>query len=241
MSRYILNDNTMVKIAETYGTMENISDFRAQVYTGADVDEGIILYPRARLSFNQELWVARMTGEVGTVVIAVLPFITSGDGSGTGASTGGSSDGININVNNGCDCCSTDTGTAIATIPSGADITVTSDCTCCPSVVIPAGACNCSGGELKFTFPIVVNVNAPQTINVPTSGGTGTGTGTGTSTDDGGDEDSELSFEELADGYFDSKQPDGTYALPSASSGGGSSGSNNDFYSNADNYFNGKG
>ena len=234
MSRYILNDNTMVKIAETYGTMENISDFRAQVYTGADVDEGIILYPRARLSFNQELWVARMTGEVGTVVIAVLPFITSGDGSGTGASTGGSSDGININVNNGCDCCSTDTGTAIATIPSGADITVTSDCTCCPSVVIPAGACNCSSGEVKFTFPIVVNVNAPQTINVPSS--SGGGTSTGTSDDSSHDDDSGLTFEELADGYFNSKQPDGSYTLPSSGSSSGF-----DFYGDADKYFNGKG
>ena len=234
MSRYILNDNTMVKIAETYGTMENISDYRAQVYTGADVDEGIILYPRHRLSFNQELWVARMTGEVGTVVIAVLPYITSGDGSGgigTGTSTG---DGVSINVNN-CDCgCCSGTGTSIATVPSGTggsgtDITVSSDCTCCPSVVIPAGACNCSGGELKFTFPIVVNVNAPQTINVPTSGGTGTSTGT----DDGDDEDSGLTFEELSDVYFSSKQPDGSYTLPSAYSGG----SNYDFEKAMNKYF----
>lgn len=240
MSRYILNDNTMVKISETYGTMENISDYRAQVYTGAEVDEGIILYPRHRLSFNQELWVARMTGEVGTVVLAVLPYITSGDGSGgigTGTSTG---DAVSINVNN-CDCgCCSGTGTSIATVPSGnggTDITVTSDCSCCPSVVIPAGACNCSGGELKFTFPIVVNVNAPQTIHIPSSGGTSTGT----SDDADGHDDEGLSFEELADGYFDSKQPDGSYTLPSASSGGGgSSGSGYDFYGAADNYFNGK-
>ena len=232
MSRYILNDNNMIKINETYGTMENISDYRAQVYTGADVDEGIILYPRHRLSFNQELWVARMTGEVGTVVIAVLPYITGGSGAiGTGAGTG---DGVSINVNN-CDCgCCSGTGTSIATVPSGTggstDITISSDCSCCPSVVIPAGACNCSGGELKFTFPIVVNVNAPQTINVPTSGGGGTGTGS----DGGGDEDSGLTFEELADGYFDSKLPDGSYTLPSSSS-------TDDFYDKADKYFEGKG
>ena len=233
MSRYILNDNNMIKINETYGTMENISDYRAQVYTGADVDEGIILYPRHRLSFNQELWVARMTGEVGTVVIAVLPYITDGSG-GTGTGTGGNGDGLNINVNNGCCCCDTGTGTSIATVPSGTggsgtDITVSSDCTCCPSVVIPAGACNCSGGELKFTFPIVVNVNAPQTINVPTAGGTGTSTGT---TDDG-DDDSGLTFEELSDVYFSSKQPDGSYTLPSAYSGG----SNYDFEKAMNKYF----
>ena len=87
---------------------------------------------------------------------------------------------------------------------------------------------------MKLQFPIVINI--PQTINVPTSGGTGTGTGTGTSTDDGGDEDSELSFEELADGYFNSKQPDGSYTLPSSGSSSGF-----DFYGDADKYFNGKG
>ena len=216
----------MVKISETFGTMENISDYRAQVYTGADVDEGIILYPRARLSFNQELWVARMTGEVGTVVIAVLPYIIDGSGgigTGTGTSTGG--DGLKINVNNGC-CCDTGTGTSIATVPSGTgggtDITISSGCSCCPSVVIPAGACNCSGGELKFTFPIVVNVNAPQTINVPTA------TAAASNAENPEDDDG-LTFEELTDGYFNGKQSDGTYTLPSASSGGGSSGSNYDF------------
>ena len=32
MSRYLLYDNTMVKLNETYGTLENISDFKAQGY-----------------------------------------------------------------------------------------------------------------------------------------------------------------------------------------------------------------
>ena len=176
MSRYILNDNTMVKISETFGTMENISDYRAQVYTGADVDEGIILYPRHRLSFNQELWVARMTGEVGTVVIAVLPYIEGNNNTGgNGGNGSGIGDGVNINVNNGCCCCdSCCGGGSVATVPScdcGSDVTVvptSSGCTCCPSVVIPesyCGGCGSSNGGLKLQFPIVINI--PQTINVP--------------------------------------------------------------------------
>ena len=132
----------MVKLNETYGTLENISDFKAQVYTSEEVDEGIILYPRHRLAFNQELWVAKMSGEAGTVVLAVLPFIASGSSSGGIISGGGSSDttinetttAVTVN-NNGSTATVTTTPTS-----TGADVAVSSDCACCPSVVVPSTA-----------------------------------------------------------------------------------------------------
>ena len=42
MARYIIEGDGFVRINETYGTIENLSDFEAQVYTSPTADEGIV-------------------------------------------------------------------------------------------------------------------------------------------------------------------------------------------------------
>ena len=53
MARYIIEGDGFVRINETYGTIENLSDFEAQVYTSPTADEGLFyIHGRGLVSDN---------------------------------------------------------------------------------------------------------------------------------------------------------------------------------------------
>ena len=246
MARYIIEGDGFVRINETYGTIENLSDFEAQVYTSPTADEGIVLYPRARLSFKQPIYVARASGEAGTPVVATLPFTCCGDGSGDSSDD---NDPINIALSNcGCGCSSSDT----AMVPCGchSEVTITptttSGCTCNQTVELPSEYCNCNtggysysgGGNLKLQVPLVVNINMPQTFNMPSTSSTNCGCCGGTSSLSTSEQEKVETyddFQSLADEYFNSKNLDGTYTMPSTNTD-----DSYDFKAEADKYFNEK-
>ena len=92
MAWYILsNGSGFTKINETSGTIQNISGYEVELNTTQEHDTGLILYPRQRFSFNQQIYVARATGEVGVPVVATVPFMEC-CGGGSGGGGGGNTD-----------------------------------------------------------------------------------------------------------------------------------------------------
>ena len=195
MARYILDDN-FIKLNESYGTLENISDFEAQIYTSATRDEGMILYPHQRISFNKPLYVARASGESGYPVLATMPYM-GGEVIGGGAmleddncGCGNANFDISI-VTNNCGCSNTETITVPAVMDSDCkcEYTCTSEVSVVPvPVTLPTSCeCCCEGGQVT-TIPTTTNIKRSGTYNVSipivinVNGGCGCNCGTADST-----------------------------------------------------------
>ena len=217
MARYILNDN-FIRLNESYGTLENISDFEAQIYTSATRDEGMILYPHQRISFNKPLYAARASGESGYPVLATMPYMGGeviGGGSmleddnNCGCGGGNANFDISI-VTNNCGCCTSET----ITVPAIIDSDCKCECTCTSEVsVVPVPVtlptsceCCCEGGQVT-TIPTsttikrsgTYNVSIPIVINV-----NGCGCGGNNSTADSTTKNDSIT--DTLEGYFDDKE-----------------------------------
>ena len=216
MARYILDDN-FIRLNESYGTLENISDFEAQIYTSATRDEGMILYPHQRISFNKPLYAARARGESGYPVLATMPYM-GGDVIGGGVmleddncGCGGGNANFDISiVTNNCGCCTSET----ITVPAIIDSDCKCECTCTSEVsVVPVPVtlptsceCCCEGGQVT-TIPTsttikrsgTYNVSIPIVINV--NGGCGCNCSANSDSTTKND-----NITDTLEGYFDDKE-----------------------------------
>lgn len=81
--RYELTDD-FIKIAESSGTIVNISNARVEISEKQEARSGIILYPRKEYSFEDiTLYARREAGDSSPAAIAVGPLASGGSGSGT--------------------------------------------------------------------------------------------------------------------------------------------------------------
>ena len=71
MSRYILRNNFQ-KLAESAGTVVNISTVKVELSEQAVAGTGVILYPRRKISFGSPIFAAKAAGESGAAVIGVI-------------------------------------------------------------------------------------------------------------------------------------------------------------------------
>lgn len=71
MSRYILRNNFQ-KLAESAGTVVNISTVKVELSEQAVAGTGVILYPRRKISFSSPIFAAKAAGESGAAVIGVI-------------------------------------------------------------------------------------------------------------------------------------------------------------------------
>ena len=71
MSRYILKKEFQ-KLAETSGTVVNISTVKVELSEQAKAGTGVILFPSRKISFSAPIYAAKAGGESGAAVIGVL-------------------------------------------------------------------------------------------------------------------------------------------------------------------------
>lgn len=71
MSRYILRD-AFQQLAETSGTVVNISAVKVELSEQAETGTGVILYPSRRISFSAPIFAAKAAGESGVAVVGVI-------------------------------------------------------------------------------------------------------------------------------------------------------------------------
>ena len=88
--RYIVTNN-FIKINETKGTIQNLSQINSvEVSNKAETDSGILLHPLNKFTFCDETIYLRCTGEIAEV--SVVPFIVDAfGGSSSGSSVGSDS------------------------------------------------------------------------------------------------------------------------------------------------------
>ncbi|MBR1646042.1 MAG: hypothetical protein IJ685_04600 [Selenomonadaceae bacterium] len=71
MSRYILRE-AFQKLAETSGTVVNISAVKVELSEQATSGTGVILFPSRKISFGSPIFAAKAAGESGAAVIGVI-------------------------------------------------------------------------------------------------------------------------------------------------------------------------
>lgn len=83
------------RLNETSGTVQNSSVFTVEISNKAEIDSGILIFPRQYYSYSGETLYARCIE--GEVKIRVVPFIV-GQGTGTGGGSGSSGSGSGADV-----------------------------------------------------------------------------------------------------------------------------------------------
>ncbi|MBR3746845.1 MAG: hypothetical protein IKN27_07790 [Selenomonadaceae bacterium] len=71
MSRYILRKDFQ-KLAETSGTVVNISAVKVELSEQAKAGTGVILFPSRKISFSAPIFAAKAAGESGAAVVGVI-------------------------------------------------------------------------------------------------------------------------------------------------------------------------
>lgn len=71
MSRYILREEFQ-KLAETSGTVVNVSAVKVELSEQAKSGTGVILFPSRKISFGAPIFAAKAAGEGGAAVIGVI-------------------------------------------------------------------------------------------------------------------------------------------------------------------------
>ena len=71
MSRYILREQFQ-KLAETSGTVVNISAVKVELSEQAKSGTGVILFPSRKISFSAPIFAAKAAGDSGAAVIGVI-------------------------------------------------------------------------------------------------------------------------------------------------------------------------
>lgn len=71
MSRYILRTGFQ-KLAETSGTVVNISAVKVELCEQPKAGTGVILFPSRKISFSAPIYAAKAGGESGAAVIGVI-------------------------------------------------------------------------------------------------------------------------------------------------------------------------
>lgn len=71
MSRYILRTGFQ-KLAETAGTVVNISTVKVELCEQPKAGTGVILFPSRKISFSAPIYAAKAGGESGAAVIGVI-------------------------------------------------------------------------------------------------------------------------------------------------------------------------
>ena len=95
--RYFITDTSVIKISETYGTIQNISRNKVEISNSADFKNVYLLYPQTEVTFNEQLYIRVFgNGEKNFyVLVNVVQFINNGK---SNSSTG--TDNTDSDVNN---------------------------------------------------------------------------------------------------------------------------------------------
>lgn len=78
--QYRITDTSILKINESSGTIQNISNDAVEISNSEDFTDSFILYPLNKCSFKEQLYI-RAYGQAAQVIkINVAPFVVSGNG-----------------------------------------------------------------------------------------------------------------------------------------------------------------
>lgn len=86
MAKYILGAE-FKQIAETSGTVVNISNIPAELSDSDESGTGILLFPRKALHFNKQFYAARAPGYLGNAIVATISTSVCCGGGASGSST----------------------------------------------------------------------------------------------------------------------------------------------------------
>ena len=79
--QYILESKSFTAIAESSGTLVNISNVPAEISLSEEFGTGIILFPHQQLPFSKAVYAARAPGNFGRAIIAAIETGYGGDSS----------------------------------------------------------------------------------------------------------------------------------------------------------------
>lgn len=71
MAKYVLGEQ-FTQIAESAGTIVNISNIPAEISDSEESGTGILLFPRKLLGFNKKIYAARAPGYLGVAIVATI-------------------------------------------------------------------------------------------------------------------------------------------------------------------------